>query len=143
MDLLLRGIFVYHTYNYFIVTLCGVLLHQQMLCYTRTCNLYYSHLYASINLNLYFIIYSLGVEPIDHDILKSPPRKVRDRIINRSLLINVLLSASIIVIGTLLVFWIEVDILSVSLASKLRVIASSLDSSLTIQTVFAHVQFFA
>lgn len=66
-----------------------------------SCNLYTDngHMYAT---------YSLGVEPIDHDILKSTPRKVRDRIINRSLLINVLLSASIIVIGTLLVFWIEV-----------------------------------
>ena len=71
-----------------------------------SCNLYNVHqYYKSV---LLYVTYSLGVEPIDHDILKSPPRKVRDRIINRSLLINVLLSASIIVIGTLLVFWIEV-----------------------------------
>ena len=108
---------VYHTltysndtYNNRFVTLYGVLRHQQILFYTKysymSCNLYNVHLYYKSV--LLYVTYSLGVEPIDHDILKSPPRKVRDRIINRSLLINVLLSASIIVIGTLLVFWIEV-----------------------------------
>jgi len=47
---------------------------------------------------------SLGVEPVDHDVLKKPPRDVRQPMITRSLILNVLLSASIIIAGTLWVF---------------------------------------
>ncbi|XP_037068000.1 calcium-transporting ATPase type 2C member 1-like isoform X3 [Pollicipes pollicipes] len=47
---------------------------------------------------------SLGVEPVDRDVLKQPPRNVKQSMITRSLLLNVLLSASIIICGTLWVF---------------------------------------
>lgn len=50
---------------------------------------------------------SLGVEPVDHDVIKQPPRKTKDPIITRRLIVNVLLSAIIIVCGTLWVFWRE------------------------------------
>ena len=52
--------------------------------------------------------FSLGVEPVDHDVLKKPPRKVTDPMINRSLIINMVTSATVIVIGTLCVFYAEV-----------------------------------
>ena len=55
-----------------------------------------------------FFVFSLGVEPVDHDVLKQPPRKAKDPIITRHLLLNVLISATIIVTGTLWVFWREV-----------------------------------
>lgn len=51
---------------------------------------------------------SLGVEPVDRDVIRKPPRNVRDSIITRSLIIKVLVSALIIVCGTLFVFWREV-----------------------------------
>ena len=51
---------------------------------------------------------SLGVEPVDHDVLRKPPRKVTDPMINRSLIINMVTSATVIVIGTLCVFYAEV-----------------------------------
>jgi len=57
---------------------------------------------------------SLGVEPVDHDVLKQPPRKAKDPIISRQLIINVIISAAIIVSGTLWVFWHEVRMLSVT-----------------------------
>uniref|UniRef100_A0A1B6DL98 Calcium-transporting ATPase n=2 Tax=Clastoptera arizonana TaxID=38151 RepID=A0A1B6DL98_9HEMI len=47
---------------------------------------------------------SLGVEPVDHDVLKQRPRNVKEPMITRHLIINVLLSASIIIFGTLWVF---------------------------------------
>ncbi|KAM3872898.1 calcium-transporting ATPase type 2C member 1 [Diretmus argenteus] len=50
---------------------------------------------------------SLGVEPVDRDVIRKPPRNVRDSIITRSLIIKVLVSALIIVCGTLFVFWRE------------------------------------
>lgn len=50
---------------------------------------------------------SLGVEPVDPDVLRQPPRKVEEPIINRKLIINTVLSAFVIVIGTLFVFWKE------------------------------------
>uniref|UniRef100_A0A671WT12 P-type Ca(2+) transporter n=1 Tax=Sparus aurata TaxID=8175 RepID=A0A671WT12_SPAAU len=52
---------------------------------------------------------SLGVEPVDSDVIRKPPRNVRDSILTRSLLIKVLVSAFIIVCGTLFVFWREVN----------------------------------
>jgi len=51
---------------------------------------------------------SLGVEPVDHDVLKKPPRNVKEPMITRPLIINVLLSASVIIGGTLWVFKREV-----------------------------------
>ncbi|KAH8364341.1 hypothetical protein KR084_006112 [Drosophila pseudotakahashii] len=47
---------------------------------------------------------SLGVEPVDHDVLKQKPRNVKQPMITKSVVVNVLLSASIIVLGTLWVF---------------------------------------
>ncbi|TKS82716.1 Calcium-transporting ATPase type 2C member 1 [Collichthys lucidus] len=52
---------------------------------------------------------SLGVEPVDRDVIRKPPRNVRDSIITRSLLVKVLVSALIIVCGTLFVFWRELQ----------------------------------
>ncbi|KAL3064953.1 hypothetical protein OYC64_001063 [Pagothenia borchgrevinki] len=52
---------------------------------------------------------SLGVEPVDQDVIRQPPRNVRDSILTRSLLSKVLLSALIIVCGTLFVFWRELQ----------------------------------
>lgn len=50
---------------------------------------------------------SLGVEPVDKDILKRPPRKTGESMINLNLIANILLSAFIIVSGTLYVFYHE------------------------------------
>ena len=50
---------------------------------------------------------SLGVEPVDHDVLSQPPRKSKEQIISRQLLVNVLISALIIVSGTFFVFYRE------------------------------------
>ncbi|CAH2237570.1 jg9823 [Pararge aegeria aegeria] len=47
---------------------------------------------------------SLGVEPVDHEVLRRRPRDTKRRIISRSLLLSVLLSAAIIITGTLWVF---------------------------------------
>ncbi|XP_063992825.1 calcium-transporting ATPase type 2C member 1 isoform X2 [Diachasmimorpha longicaudata] len=47
---------------------------------------------------------SLGVEPVDKDVLKQKPRDTKEPMITRSLIINVLLSAVIIILGTLWVF---------------------------------------
>lgn len=52
---------------------------------------------------------SLGVEPVDPDVIRQPPRRVRDTIITKSLLIYILLSVLIIVSGTLWVFWRELS----------------------------------
>uniref|UniRef100_A0A7N6AYE8 Calcium-transporting ATPase n=1 Tax=Anabas testudineus TaxID=64144 RepID=A0A7N6AYE8_ANATE len=52
---------------------------------------------------------SLGVEPVDGDVIRKPPRNVRDSIITRSLIVKVLVSAFIIVCGTLFVFWRELQ----------------------------------
>ncbi|XP_050397748.2 calcium-transporting ATPase type 2C member 1 isoform X2 [Patella vulgata] len=52
---------------------------------------------------------SLGVEPVDHDVVRQPPRKVRDPILTRQLVLNALMSAVIIVSGTLWVFWREMS----------------------------------
>jgi Ca2+-transporting ATPase len=51
---------------------------------------------------------SLGVEPVDHDVLKQPPRKPSESMINKNLLVNILISAVIIVSGTLYIFHREV-----------------------------------
>lgn len=55
------------------------------------------------------IKFSLGVEPVDHDVLKKPPRKVTDSMIDKPLLVNIFISATVIVVGTLCVFYAEVS----------------------------------
>ncbi|XP_055378481.1 calcium-transporting ATPase type 2C member 1 isoform X2 [Condylostylus longicornis] len=47
---------------------------------------------------------SLGVEPVDQDVLKQKPRNVKQPMITKAVIVNVLLSASIIILGTLWVF---------------------------------------
>lgn len=53
---------------------------------------------------------SLGVEPVDPDIICQPPRNVRQPMITKDLIFNVLVSAIIIILGTLFVFIQEVNI---------------------------------
>ncbi|GAA6074872.1 calcium-transporting ATPase type 2C member 1, partial [Tachysurus ichikawai] len=52
---------------------------------------------------------SLGVEPVDGDVIRKPPRNVRDSILTRNLIVKVLVSSFIIVCGTLFVFWRELQ----------------------------------
>ncbi|EGV63840.1 High affinity Ca2+/Mn2+ P-type ATPase-like protein [Yamadazyma tenuis] len=47
---------------------------------------------------------SLGVEPVDHEVMKKPPRKRTDKILTSSLIKRVLQSSGIIIIGTLYIF---------------------------------------
>lgn len=51
-----------------------------------------------------FLAQSLGVEAVDQDVLRQRPRNVKQPMITKSVIINVLLSASIIILGTLWVF---------------------------------------
>ncbi|NWX86165.1 AT2C2 ATPase, partial [Nothoprocta pentlandii] len=50
---------------------------------------------------------SLGVEPVDKDTIKQPPRCITDTILSRSLILKIFMSAIIIISGTLFVFWKE------------------------------------
>ncbi|VDK17272.1 unnamed protein product [Anisakis simplex] len=52
---------------------------------------------------------SLGVEPVDKDIIRQPPRNVRQPMMTRALIMNILISASIIIMGTLSVFYKEMS----------------------------------
>lgn len=56
------------------------------------------------------IIFSLGVEPVDRDVLKQKPRNTKEPMITKQLIANVLLSAFIIIMGTLWVYNREVII---------------------------------
>ena len=54
---------------------------------------------------LYILVaQSLGLEPVDPDVIKKPPRKISEPILTRGLLANILLSAFIIICGTLWVY---------------------------------------
>ncbi|XP_034259859.1 calcium-transporting ATPase type 2C member 1 isoform X1 [Pantherophis guttatus] len=50
---------------------------------------------------------SLGVEPVDKDVIRKPPRNVKDSILTKNLISKILVSSVIIVCGTLFVFWRE------------------------------------
>lgn len=52
---------------------------------------------------------SLGVETVDEDVLKQPPRNVKEPVITRDLLVNVIISAAIILTGTMMIFINEVS----------------------------------
>ena len=52
---------------------------------------------------------SLGVEPVDSDVLKKPPRRINESMINLNLVGNILISALLIVTGTLYVFYKEME----------------------------------
>jgi len=47
---------------------------------------------------------SLGVEPSDKDLMKKPPRNTKEAMLSKDILLNIVLSAAIIVCGTLYVF---------------------------------------
>ncbi|XP_040299173.1 calcium-transporting ATPase type 2C member 2 isoform X2 [Herpailurus yagouaroundi] len=51
---------------------------------------------------------SLGVEPVDKDALRQPPRNVKDTILGKALILKILLSAAVIISGTLFIFWKEI-----------------------------------
>ncbi|TKR92249.1 hypothetical protein L596_006940 [Steinernema carpocapsae] len=53
---------------------------------------------------------SLGVEPVDEDIITQPPRDVKQPMITRKLVCNILTAASIIIAGTLFVFYKEMSV---------------------------------
>ena len=44
---------------------------------------------------------SLGLEPADPGVLKKPPRSIKEQILTRSLMISIVLSAAVIIIGTM------------------------------------------
>ncbi|XP_069504830.1 calcium-transporting ATPase type 2C member 1 isoform X2 [Ambystoma mexicanum] len=52
---------------------------------------------------------SLGVEPVDRDVIRKPPRNLKDSILTKNLIIKILISSIIIVCGTLYVFWRELQ----------------------------------
>ena len=47
---------------------------------------------------------SLGVEPVDHEVMNKPPRKRTDKILNKQVIKRVLQSAFMIILGTLYIF---------------------------------------
>lgn len=51
---------------------------------------------------------SLGVEPVEKDVVRQKPRNTKEPMITRKLIVNVLLSALVIIAGTLWVFKKEV-----------------------------------
>ncbi|KAH9980652.1 calcium-transporting ATPase [Russula compacta] len=48
---------------------------------------------------------SLGVDPVDHDVMRKPPRKKDEPIIDRRIRLRVIFSAAIIVAGTLFIYY--------------------------------------
>ncbi|OWZ07437.1 Calcium-translocating P-type ATPase [Phytophthora megakarya] len=52
---------------------------------------------------------SLGVEPVDHDVMKEGPRPKDASIITRTMIRRVFMSACFIICGTLYVFWVELS----------------------------------
>lgn len=49
------------------------------------------------------------MEPVDDDALRQPPRNIKDTILSRALVLKTLLSAAVIISGTLFIFWKEVS----------------------------------
>src|SRR5262249_12970374 len=47
---------------------------------------------------------SLGVEPVDHDVMRKPPRPKNKPILSRMLVIRVLTAAAIVVLGTMFIY---------------------------------------
>jgi Ca2+-transporting ATPase len=50
---------------------------------------------------------SLGVEPMDADLMKHPPRNPKESVITRRVITNILLGAGVMIIGTLSIFFLE------------------------------------
>ena len=57
---------------------------------------------------MWYLHCSLGVEPVDKDVMTRPPRKATDRMITLPLLAQIFGAAMMIVAGTLYVFRREV-----------------------------------
>lgn len=55
------------------------------------------------------ICQSLGVEPVDPAVMKRPPRRADEAIINRPLIFRVLSNAALITLGTLYVYYKEME----------------------------------
>lgn len=53
---------------------------------------------------------SLGVEPVEKDVVRQKPRNTKEPMITKSLIVNVLISALVIITGTLWVFRKEVHL---------------------------------
>ena len=53
---------------------------------------------------------SLGVEPVDDEIIKKKPRSVKEGMVNTRLVIQMVSAATFMVMGTLFIFWKEVNI---------------------------------
>ncbi|XP_039619405.1 calcium-transporting ATPase type 2C member 2-like [Polypterus senegalus] len=51
---------------------------------------------------------SLGVEPVARDAIKQGPRNIQDTILSKKLILKILISAVIIIGGTLFIFWTEI-----------------------------------
>ena len=82
---------------------------------------------------------SLGLEPADPGVLKKPPRSPKEQILTRSLMTNILISAAVIVIGTM---WVHKVIVQ---QQKICVyIFSKLKSSLLLDAYgFFHISYFS
>lgn len=66
---------------------------------------------------------SLSVEPVDADIISKPPRDPKEPMITKELIIDALMIATIITLGTLFVFFNEVShILLLILHFKIKII---------------------
>lgn len=64
---------------------------------------------------------SLGVEPVDADIIKQPPRDVKQPMITKNLILSILSSSFIIILGTMFVFYKEVCMrMTYAVSSTLR-----------------------
>lgn len=69
----------------------------------------------------------MGVDPVDHAVMRKPPRKKDEPVISKRLLIRVIFSASIIVLGTLFVYAHELS--DASLSTRDQTMASVLYAS--------------
>lgn len=74
---------------------------------TFTCISYL--LYPAVKLPVLIFFYSLGVEPVDKDVMTRPPRRATDKMITLPLLAQIFGAAMMIVAGTLYVFRREVS----------------------------------
>ncbi|PAV57553.1 hypothetical protein WR25_02303 [Diploscapter pachys] len=55
------------------------------------------------------MLFSLGVEPVDDDIIRQKPRDVKQPMLTKKLLLSILMSAAIVVAGTMSVFYKEMS----------------------------------
>ena len=70
---------------------------------------------------MYTLHLSLGVEPVDKDVMKRPPRMASNPMITRFLIFQVISSACLIVIGTLFIFWREVKLININIIDSVNI----------------------